>query len=385
MPIETYPAGNLFLRRWSVSVYTPGGSVLELSAGTAPSGLGTATGIPITGPKGEILSEGLRMQFKSFAADYFVPNHSETTIWNLKSETAARVMNKEFAYIVVQGGYVTGPYSVIFRGTVKNVKRGRSENSVDTYITIYAADGDYLAKDYVVNNGDGLEFGRGSTRQERLRAKVADAIKNGGGVVTGEIQDVVGTAGVLPRGSVAYGLGAQSLNTTANPDYQFSVDNGKLNFRRLDTYGAGEIVLLNAHSGLIGVPEADEYAVHVKCLLNPAIRVKGRIQINNGDINTSEPVVSATQIQQLGYPNYKGINLFANTDDDGIYMVLTITYELDTRGTPWYNKMACLLLDRGTGKLSPTTSPTQQTLEAAFDKAGNSGQAVEFPIGFGTK
>jgi len=275
---------------------------------------------------------------------------------------------------------VTGKFGVLFNGSIKNVKRGRSENSVDTYIRIYAADGDAFHNSYVVGNGDGLEFQRNSTNQDRLRGYVADAIKNGGGLVSGEIQQIVGNAGVLPRGAVRYGLGSQVGNTTAGPLYQFSVDKGALNFRKLDTPSPGEVVLLNAHSGLIGVPEADESAVHVKCLLNPAIKIKSRIQINNGNINTSEPVVSPTQIQQLGYPNYTGINLFANTDDDGIYMVLTITYDLDTRGVPWYNKMACLLLDRGTGKLSPTTAPTQQTLEEAFDKARNSGQAVEFPV-----
>src|ERR1700759_1587600 len=101
MAIQTNPATDLWLRRWSISVVSSdGGTVLELSAGYASRSGGPAT----TGSQGEPLSEGLRAKFRTVAMDAGVPNHLEATVYNLSDATAKRVQNREFSGVRLQAG-----------------------------------------------------------------------------------------------------------------------------------------------------------------------------------------------------------------------------------------------------------------------------------------
>ncbi|MGC8165472.1 hypothetical protein ACP3WT_28400, partial [Salmonella enterica] len=58
-------------------------------------------------------------------------------------------IEQEFTRIVLQAGYA-GNYGIIFDGSVKQVRRGR-ENQTDTYLDITAADGDSAYNFAVVN------------------------------------------------------------------------------------------------------------------------------------------------------------------------------------------------------------------------------------------
>jgi hypothetical protein len=342
--ISTYSGGDQFLRRWSLVVYGGGGgTALELSAGSSSAFGGPAS----TGPSGEPLAEGLRIKFRTVAADRGVPNHGEFTVYNCSDATAQRVMNKEFSRVVLQAGYVQGKFGVIFDGTIKQVKRGR-ESAVDTYILIYASDGDYFNTQYAIANP--LYMQRASTAQERFKALQDDAVKNAG-LQAGPIEGLTG--GILPRGKVLWGMGNQNMDTTASPFAQWSIQNGAIQTRPIKGYLPGEAVVLNAHSGLIGTPEATDQGVFAVALLNPAVKVGGLAKINNAGINTSEPAVAATSIQQLGYPGFSDINLVASTSADGTYVILVVEYEGDSRGNPFYMKLAMLLQDTSSGEIAP--------------------------------
>ena len=327
------------------------GQVLELSAGqgSALGGAGT------TNPAGQPISEGLRVKFKSYAADFDAPNHCEIVIYNLSDATATRVI-KEFSRVILQAGYVNGRFGVIFTGTLKQFKRGR-ESSTDTYLILYAADGDFLHNNWIIG-GDArtpIEMPRGSTQAQRFQALQADAVKNGG-ALPGNVgaTDLAGTGGViLGRTKMMFGLGADHFDTTSKPGFQWSVQGGRIQTVPLNSSLPGEAVVLNAHSGLIGVPEANNQGVFATALLNPSIKVRGQVKINNAGINTSEPAVAATQVKELGYPGYTDINFFASTSADGTYTVLTVEYSGDTRGNEWYVHLGMLLLDPGTNKAVP--------------------------------
>lgn len=349
--ISTYSGGDSWLRKWSVIVSnTDGTNVLELSAGAQSQVTG---GAAATGPQGQPLSEGLRGTFRTIAADLDTPNHAEIEIWNLSNKTAQRVQ-KEFSRVILQAGYSQGAFGTIFEGTLKQIKRGRL-NATDTYLRLYAADADFLYNSHVIAP-PGITVDRGSTQTDRIAALVDEARKNAG-VQAGPIQLAGGTGGIAPeelgRGKTMWGLSNHNLDVTSGPYNQWSVQQGKLQVVDKKGYLPGEAVVLNAHSGLINVPEANQGGVFATCLLNPKIKVRGLVKINNAAINTSEPAVSSTQIVQQNYPGYTDINFFASTAADGTYVVLYIEHKGDTRGNDWYTNLMMLLTDPSAKAISP--------------------------------
>lgn len=46
-------------------------------------------------------------------------------------------------------------------------------------------------------------------------------------------------------------------------------------------YLPGEAVVLSAGTGLIGTPKANDKGIEIKCLLNPRLRIGGRVRLDN--------------------------------------------------------------------------------------------------------
>jgi hypothetical protein len=355
----THDGGNSWLRRWSLTVLGPSGAataVLELSAGQE-SALG---GPPSTNPQGQPLAEGLAMTFHTYSLDTATPNHAEIRVFNLKDETARRVQNGEFYQVRLQAGYATGKYGLIFSGSIKAVKRGK-QSPVDSVLTIYASDGDIPLSQHAL---DPIYMPRDSTGEQRYGAVVDQLGKYG--VTAGPFPALVGGgAGVLTRSKIQWGMANNRLDETSKPLSQWSIQNGVIQNVAVGGYLPGEVVILNARTGLVGFPEAMQDGVHVTALLDPAIKVRGRIRINNANINDPEPPITTTQTPGggsvspiIGYPSYNTPPIyFAPTSADGLYIVIYVEYEGETRGSPWYVHIVCLLLDESTQTLAPGNEP----------------------------
>ncbi len=89
-------------------------------------------------------------------------------------------------------------------------------------------------------------------------------------------------------------------------------------------------------TGLVGQPQQTNEGVNCKCLLNPFIKVAGRIKINNASIQ-------ALKID-LSTPNSPA-NIPAPLTWDGVYYVLVAEHVGDTRGTEWYTNIVTLNTD----------------------------------------
>ena len=123
---------------------------------------------------------------------------------------------------------------------------------------------------------------------------------------------------------------------------------GKVNFHDLTDTLAGKAIVLTSQTGMIGVPEATQQGIEVRCLLNPLIQTGTRIQLDNKSINTTR--------NNLVTGTYSGdFQFFANTSDDGVYCVLVAEHEGDTRGhgDDWLTKITALSLDQSSGKVQP--------------------------------
>jgi hypothetical protein len=291
----------------------------------------------------------LRMTFKVRAADAAAPNTAIITVYNLATQTAAQAV-KEFNTVTLEAGYLTGNYGVIFQGSIKMYKRGR-ESAIDTYLIIYGADGDLAHIKANLNT----TLGPNSTYDDRLAAiyQAQQAAQGDLSVFKGPI-----TGGTLYRPRPMWGQAAMETRILERSAGQsLSIQNGVAQNVDQRGYLPGTIVVLNVNTGLIGVPEATQDGINATCLLNPAIRIRGLVQIDNASTNqagvleyanvTQYNIPGGGPAQGVQFPNYaSGAGVYyASVAADGQYMVRVIDYDGDTRNLPWYCHLICWSLD----------------------------------------
>jgi hypothetical protein len=146
----------------------------------------------------------------------------------------------------------------------------------------------------------------------------------------------------LPRGKAMYGNARKYLSDAAGTTGKiWSIQDEKITFVGKSTYLPGEAVLLTSKTGMIGTPQQTNEGVNVKCLLNPNLKISGRIKIDNASIQRFKI--------NLSVPNSPA-NIPAPLTADGVYYVLVVEHQGDTRGVEWYSNLICLFID-------PTTNP----------------------------
>ncbi len=289
-------------------------------------------GLVVSSGEDGIDLSALRIQFNVTQADAETPNTAVIKVFNVAKTTADRIQN-EFQKVKLQAGYEGGQLGVIFDGTIKQIKRGR-DSGTDTYVTIYAADGDQAYNFSVVSKS----LAAGSSLRNQLDA-VAEATKKNGVTAAPNIPSSLGTGGTLPRGKVLFGMARERLtDIAASSGTTWSIQNGEIVMIPLTGYLADEIVAINSRTGMILVPTATDAGIEVDVLLNPLMKIGTRVQIDNSSVNQ-------TTIKQQGFPRYGDLSFPANVTEDGIYRVLVVEHVGDTRGTPWYSHLTCLAVD----------------------------------------
>lgn len=278
------------------------------------------------------LSE-LRIKFSVKRSDTMTPNVADIRVYNLEEQTALRI-RKEFTKVVLQAGY-QGNYGVIFQGNIKQVIIGR-ESATDTFIDIVAGDGDRAYNFAIVNT----TIAAGSTAADQINAAAAAMAPKG--VTAGHIGETPPEK--LPRGKVMYGNARTYLRDVAQTSNKsWSIQDEKITFVSNKSYLPGERVVLTSKTGMIGTPNQTNEGVNVKCLLNPLIKIGGRIQIDNASI--------ARYKINLSVPNSPA-NIPAPLTADGVYYVLVAEHTGDTRGVDWYTSLICLNMDITTNPIN---------------------------------
>jgi hypothetical protein len=342
-----------YIRKVSLIAYgNPGASAGSgLGVPGAPATGAAAQSSPDAQPQGNqsgVELGNLRIQFQVHAMDTDCPPTAIIRVLNMSKTTAER-FSKEFQSVVLQAGYENGNFGIIFQGTIIRVRKGRLKN-IDSFVDIMASNLDAIYNFGVVNKtlAAGASF---NDQKDAIQQSVNNSPAATGqagalaqGLQFGSIPDSVGTGGTLPRGKVLFGLARDKLSDLANSTgsvWSIGPD-GKVNFHTLTGYLPGEAVVLNAQTGMIGVPEATPQGIEVRCLLNPLIKPGTRIQLNNKDL-----VTTANQYQGAGFPAYGDFQFFANTSKDGVYMTIVVEHEGDNRGqeADWLTKVIALSVD----------------------------------------
>lgn len=308
-PIGEQPQGSAlqFGRKLSFTISNTNGEGLELSA--------------------------LRVYFRIGHMITDTPNSLYARIYNLSEQTTQQIRN-EFTEVIVRAGY-EGNFGTIFQGSTTIINKGNlnpirsgRENPVDTFLDIYAADGDQAHNWGVVNQT--LAAGWKPEQVVDAVGKVYSPYN----VTMNSLPDSVQQNGA-PRGKTCFINGRNLLRYIADTNsLDYGIHGGEVQWTPQSAYRPGDAVVLNTHTGLIGFPQQTENGVTVRCLLNPSIGIGTRIQIDN------QAVLQAPLSFQ-----YTSLNTQPSIGADGFYKVLYIDHIGDTRGNPWYSEMVCLATD----------------------------------------
>jgi hypothetical protein len=265
----------------------------------------------------------LRIKFTIKKTDAQTPNTAEIQVWNLADDTANQI-KKEFTQITLEAGYEEN-IALIFKGNVKRISKGK-ENGTDSFIMIYAGDGDQAYNYSVVNT----TLAAGATQNDQVKAAVASMESRG--VSTGAIPDL--GAGKLARGKAMYGMSRDYLRQSSDTSGStWSIQDGKVQYVGLTDVLPNQAVVLNSSSGLIGSAEQTTEGVKAKCLLNPMLKIASKVQIDEGSIN-EEKKKDDNKAKEL-----------STIAGDGFYRLLAVEHTGDTHANEWFSNIVCLDVD----------------------------------------
>jgi hypothetical protein len=282
----------------------------------------------------------LHIKFSVKRSGVMTPNVADIRVYNLSAQTASLIQN-EFSNVILQAGYQSN-YGVIFNGQIKQFISNGRENATDTFVDIIAGDGDQAYNYAIVNTS----LAAGSSQSDHLSAALGAMSTQGVG------QSYIGALpqNQLPRGKVMYGSAKQHIKRIADTNgFVWSIQDQKVVFISQSTYLPGIAVVLSSKTGMIGTPQQTVVGVDCKCLLNPQIKIHGRIQIDNAS-------VAQFKLDQFNPGSAANTPVPLNTD--GFYYVNVANHTGDNRGTEWYTNLSLLSIDVAANTLDALPSNT---------------------------
>jgi hypothetical protein len=281
----------------------------------------------VSNAQGQALDlSALRIKFKVKKTGVMTPNAGDFIIYNVEANTQ-KLLQSEFTNVLFNAGYV-GNYGLVFKGNIKQIITGR-ESATDTFINLNCGDGD-RAYNFAVTN---QTIKSGVTPQAQLNAALTTMSTMG--ISQGYTGQLPGVA--LPRGKVIYGNSRDSLKKLADTyGFTWSVQDGNLVFLSQGTYLPNQAVVITSKTGMIGTPQQTTEGIDVKTLLNPNLKVHGRVQLNNASIAKMK-----IDFWTPGSP----ANTPSPISRDGMYYALVVEHSGDTRDKEWYTNMRLLTVD----------------------------------------
>ena len=281
----------------------------------------------IVGKSGKgVLIESLRIEFEIIKNFDSEPNYAIIKIYNLSPDNENKIKN-EYDDVIINAGY-KDESRLIFRGNIKHVYRYRKEN--DFITEIEAGDGDKDFRNSIMNE----TLAAGTTNQQIVER----AVKSFGTTIKGEIQltERQRFRGKVISGNTRKVLADLSQESGAN----WSIQDGQLQIIKVGAFLKDVAIVINSQTGMLSTPEINDKGIAVKCLLNPQIRINGRIKLDNNLIKAKriKPKSLANERQKKESKPKTPIRL----DPDGIYKVLKLTHKGDTRGNDWITEIECV-------------------------------------------
>ena len=268
-------------------------------------------------------------------------------VYNMNVRTEKETIEEGFQ-IRVEAGYEMGQYGEIFTGDIVQIIRNR-ENGTDYRLEILAIrsvgvfDVNHVRATIAAN----------STPRDVVEtvAKQADTP-----IEVGEISEKLPDT-PLPRGKVLFGKPSTYLRDICkwnNAWFSQNTDR-KLEVHTLtDEIKDDQVLELTPNTGLVGTPKYTDQGINIRMLLDPRVKVTNSsgtlIKIDNEIIQRQLISINSNPDQQgkSNQPDQK-----SQFDEDGEYMVISVTHSLDTYGDEWTTE--CNALSRN-GKAGLVTA-----------------------------
>ena len=254
----------------------------------------------------------LRCRFKVEKAVKATGNNAQIMLFNVSEDGVASVQVGDS--VVLEAGYKNGNYGMIYAGEVVQAYMEYSDD-VDSAMVIMCQDADkFLTKSIVVKT-----VGAGASQTDIINDIISENEGLSGGAISPALNEKL-----LPRGKILFGKSADYVEQIAKSNNsQFYIENGTLNIAAATEYASNMAVELSPTTGLIGVPEQTEQGVKGRCLITPSMRLNTLIHIDVRNVNAlANAKGKASETKKM--------------NADGIYKVIKLTYEGDTRDTDWY-------------------------------------------------
>ncbi|CAR53283.1 phage protein [Burkholderia cenocepacia] len=276
----------------------------------------------------------MRFTFEIRRGDAETPNSARINVYNLSKNTANRV-GDEFSRVVVSAGY-EGGCGLLFDGSLIQARQGR-ESPTDTVLRLTCADGDRAYNFAYVNT----TLAAGATHADVIEAALTAMQPKG--VTRGYMPDLPGNP--YPRGRVLFGMARDVMRCTARDlDMDWSIQDGKLTMIPKTSFIPGEIHVVTAETGMIGMPTQMKNYIVVKMLLNPRIRIGSVIQLKNASVQQYEFGLGIKDQPQNRFDALHN-KLNNPTGEYGFYRVMIAEHRGDTRGNDWYTEATCIAVD----------------------------------------
>ena len=268
--------------------------------------------------------DGLKAIFKCSKNENQAPNKAEIRIYNLAQETVNQIQD-EFTQTTLQAGYKNS-FGVIFDGQIKQTREGK-EHGTDSFLDIAAGDGIENYNYAIINQ----TLASGAKQSDQIQASYQSLKNIGLGFIT---QD---ESNPLPRGKVMFGQVRNYLrNSAKNINATWSIQDRQLQVIKKTEALPEAPIILNSKSGLIGTAERTILGLKGQCLINPNIKIGSRLKIDEEHI--LDYLLPNTSI-------FAAVNKKPDVSRDGIYRVIALDIDGDTRVGPWYMNFNCVDYD----------------------------------------
>lgn len=258
----------------------------------------------------------LHIQFSLYKTMLVQPNFSTVTIFNLSPETENALIQEGYR-CVVSGGYMEGAHfgELMDFNVIQPIRY--KQGGTDYVLELVGMDSQiffaYGTANFAMLRGQ-------NSRQIISRVASTASVPAEIGVLSPNL-----STKRLPRGVSVFGQAADILRQIARSEgMSYYTEGGRVNFISPQDLPTGEIIDLTPATGLLGVPQQQQYGVTARVMLNPRITIGCMVHIDN----------SLVQNQQYstGQPIYQ-------LDQSGIYRVIQLQHVGDTRGTDWYTQI----------------------------------------------
>ena len=209
----------------------------------------------------------LYMEFELEKESTSKPNDGNLRIYNLNESTETQIRERGVR-IRLTAGY-DGNESLLFDGDIRKVEKERE--ALDR-VTVIILGGN-------VNKLTNAEFIRSYEGAVSLRTIVSDAVPSFNLLVDGldEIPD-----NVFLNDFVWSGRTGDMLNRILEPQgIQWYENDGAIGFSTRNRSTDPMIYDINARTGMVGSPTITDRGIQVKTLLNPRLRINGKVRITS--------------------------------------------------------------------------------------------------------